>query len=455
MDSQTKTLEVQEPAKKFSSIGSGNMINGLAKPFERSTTPVQGHVNLSTYYAPPAYSSNPYYYEGYDGSLNEWNDYRYMSHDLLPMQHGLNQISLTSGIGQGTGFTGRSHNHMYGHLGNTYRPGSGFGLNYYNPKTSLNSWQTVAGKYTPRGHSYGNENKDRLFELSKGPRVKGQLALESGKLAVKEQDLSVSQRKGEEKFYHSEWAKYNREDFPENYSDAKFFVIKSYSEDDVHKSIKYNVWASTPSGNKKLDAAYQEAQGKPGPCPVFLLFSVNSSGQFVGLAEMAGSVDFNKTLDFWQQDKWTGSFPVKWHIIKDVPNNLLKHIKLEYNDNKPVTNSRDTQEVKLDQGMEVLKIFKLHSSNSSILDDFEFYELRQKTMQEKKAKRQQFQKQFKVSNDGEDEKLLKSFDALTVAPAVVPASNGELKLASGLATNTAKAAGTEKSEIPNGAAAAH
>ena len=67
---------------------------------------------------------------------------------------------------------------------------------------------------------------------------------------------------------------YNKEDFPEIYSDAKFFVIKSYSEDDVHKSIKYNVWASTPTGNQKLDAAYQEAIGKTDSCPVFLLFSV-------------------------------------------------------------------------------------------------------------------------------------------------------------------------------------
>jgi hypothetical protein len=72
---------------------------------------------------------------------------------------------------------------------------------------------------------------------------------------------------------------YNQPDFVTNYEHAKFFVIKSYSEDDVHKSIKYNVWASTPAGNKRLDAAFLEAQnkvasGKPGSCPVFLFFSV-------------------------------------------------------------------------------------------------------------------------------------------------------------------------------------
>lgn len=72
---------------------------------------------------------------------------------------------------------------------------------------------------------------------------------------------------------------------------------------------------------------------------------VNASGQFCGVAEMVGRVDFNKNMDFWQQDKWNGYFPVKWHIIKDVPNPQLRHIILENNENKPVTNSRDTQEV--------------------------------------------------------------------------------------------------------------
>ncbi|XP_012085690.1 YTH domain-containing protein ECT1 isoform X2 [Jatropha curcas] len=182
---------------------------------------------------------------------------------------------------------------------------------------------------------------------------------------------------------------YNRLDFVTDYKDAKFFVIKSYSEDNVHKSIKYSVWASTPNGNKKLDAAYHEAIEKHGACPVFLLFSVNASAQFCGVAEMVGPVDFDKSVDYWQQDKWSGQFPVKWHIIKDVPNNQFRHIVLENNDNKPVTNSRDTQEVELEHGVEMLKIFKNYESHSSILDDFHFYEERQKAMQARKSRQHQ------------------------------------------------------------------
>ncbi|KAL2542578.1 YTH domain family protein [Abeliophyllum distichum] len=78
-------------------------------------------------------------------------------------------------------------------------------------------------------------------------------------------------------------------------------------------------------------------------CPIFLFFSVNASGQFCGVAEMIGAVDFHKDMDFWQQDKWSGSFPVKWHMVKDVPNPNLRHIILENNENKPVTNSRHTR----------------------------------------------------------------------------------------------------------------
>ncbi|XP_021741245.1 uncharacterized protein LOC110707533 [Chenopodium quinoa] len=435
LESQTKSLDAHEPPKKFGSIGSRNVINSLAKPYERSTIPIQDYANLSMYYQHNGYPSAPFFY-GYDDSLNMWNDYRYMNHDGVDMHSGLQQRRVNSGVGQAAGYMSRSHlnDQMYGHFGNTYRGGSGFGLNYYNPKSTWNSWRTVDNKYASKGRnngffSYGNENKDSLNELSKGPRskdVKTQLGFGSVKLAVKGQDLTSKVNSKEETISTvPDKEQYNKDDFSETYSDAKFFVIKSYSEDDVHKSIKYNVWASTPNGNKKLDAAYQEAKGKPESCPVFLLFSVNASGQFVGLAEMVGPVDFNKSMDFWQQDKWTGCFPVKWHIVKDVPNSLLKHITLENNDNKPVTNSRDTQEVKLEQGVQVLQIFKSHLTKTSILDDFEFYEARQKALQDKKAKRLQFQKQVKNENSSGDvdvaAKVLTDGSANTAVP------NGQFK----------------------------
>ncbi|CAH8355277.1 unnamed protein product [Eruca vesicaria subsp. sativa] len=213
---------------------------------------------------------------------------------------------------------------------------------------------------------------------------------------------------------------YNLPSFQTKYEEAMFFVIKSYSEDDVHKSIKYNVWSSTFNGNKKLDSAYQDSQKKieenGGTCPVFLFFSVNASGQFCGVAEMIGRVDYEKSMEFWQQDKWTGYFPVKWHIIKDVPNPQLRHIILEYNENKPVTNSRDTQEVRLPQGNEVLDIFKNYAAKTSILDDFEFYENREKVMIQKKLRSHPVQ--IKKKEEEEEEELVADFKSLEISNTV-------------------------------------
>jgi len=95
---------------------------------------------------------------------------------------------------------------------------------------------------------------------------------------------------------------------------------------------------------------------------------VNGSGQFVGVAEMIGKVDFNKSMDFWQLDKWSGFFPVKWHIVKDIPNSQLRHILLENNENRPVTYTRDTQEV-----MDVYFIVNGHSFPSIICIDCCFW----------------------------------------------------------------------------------
>ena len=146
---------------------------------------------------------------------------------------------------------------------------------------------------------------------------------------------------------------YNPKEFELSPKNARFFVIKSYSEDDIHRSIKYKIWCSTEHGNKRLDSAFREREGKG---PIFLFFSVNGSGHFCGIAQMISHVDYNSTSNVWAQDKWKGQFRVKWIYVKDVPNNPLRHIRLENNENKPVTNSRDTQEVPYEKGKQVRQL---------------------------------------------------------------------------------------------------
>ena len=65
---------------------------------------------------------------------------------------------------------------------------------------------------------------------------------------------------------------------------------------------------------------------------------------------------------------------MKWIYVKDVPNSQLRHIRLENYDNRPVTNSRDTQEVPPEKGKQVLKILHSYKHSSSIFDVFHQYE---------------------------------------------------------------------------------
>ena len=167
---------------------------------------------------------------------------------------------------------------------------------------------------------------------------------------------------------------YNPRYFELNPKQARFFVVKSYSEDDIHRSIKYGIWCSTELGNKRLDNAFRERESS---APIFLFFSVNGSGHFNGMGQMLSGVNHEASAGVWAQDKWKGQFEVKWIYVKDIPNARLRHIRLENNDNKPVTNSRDTQEVSLVRGKQLLEIFHNYKHATSIFDNFMLFEKRQ------------------------------------------------------------------------------
>ncbi|XP_010542539.1 PREDICTED: uncharacterized protein LOC104815708 isoform X2 [Tarenaya hassleriana] len=348
----------------------------------------------------------PEWQQGFDGGIwSDWSKPSDMHRPVAPISPAVSPqpVGPFGSFGQNIHMGSQRQRSFYGfesgsnsyNRGYIHRGGHGQGSNYGSTLVSNvgmgnQGWVGVdntrgRGRVTGSTFCGGcNVSLDILNEQNRGPRASKPKAQ-----IMEELDSSADAKKNNKASAKQQDETYNNTDFVMDYNDAKFFIIKSYSEDNVHKSIKYNVWASTPNGNKKLDAAHREAKEKQEPCPVFLLFSVNASAQFCGVAEMIGPVDFEKSVDYWQQDKWSGQFPVKWHIIKDVPNSLFRHIILENNDNKPVTNSRDTQEVKLEQGIEMLKIFNSYEADTSILDDFDFYEEREKMIQERKARRQQ------------------------------------------------------------------
>ena len=176
-------------------------------------------------------------------------------------------------------------------------------------------------------------------------------------------------------------------------NNCQFFVIKSFTEEDVHKSIKYNVWSSSKNGNITLSNAYNLSKSKNGF--VFLFFSCNGSGRFVGVAKMKSECDENKKFDYWTQDrKWPGLFEVEWIFIKDVPFKEFRNIIITMKDGelKPVSNSRDTQEIPFEQAKIMMEIIDNYQNKNTILEHFEFYDMRQ-------ANYEKNMKQQKVDGD--------------------------------------------------------
>jgi hypothetical protein len=159
---------------------------------------------------------------------------------------------------------------------------------------------------------------------------------------------------------------------------SQFFVIKSFSEEDVHKAIKYNVWTSTKSGNQTLSSAFKLTEEKGGH--VYLFFSTNGSGRFVGVARMKSAVANDQFFPFWTQDnKWGGLFNIEWLFIKDVPFKQFKSIEITMKDGqlKPVSNSRDTQEIPFAEGKQMVQLLQSYVNSNTILEHFEYYDIRQ------------------------------------------------------------------------------
>lgn len=53
-----------------------------------------------------------------------------------------------------------------------------------------------------------------------------------------------------------------------------------------------------------------------------------------------GDVDFDKSLDVWQQDKWNGQFKVQWHFVKVSRAEVLENRTALFACFLPLTRSR-------------------------------------------------------------------------------------------------------------------
>lgn len=144
---------------------------------------------------------------------------------------------------------------------------------------------------------------------------------------------------------------------PEN---SKFFIIKSNNLEQIKKSFYNSIWSSTHFGNKRLSESFQNLNTHFNHLSkLFLFFSVNGSGKFCGVAEMISDLRNDLDTSIWSNNEKFGlAFKVRWVIVRDINNKFLKKFLLPNNEMKPVTYSRDTQEIPFLIGKAILKLFK-------------------------------------------------------------------------------------------------
>ena len=138
------------------------------------------------------------------------------------------------------------------------------------------------------------------------------------------------------------------------------------------------MWSSSKNGNQTLTNSFKLSKEKGGSA--YLFFSCNGSGRFVGVARMKTPCDNEKSFEYWTQDeKWPGLFEVEWLFIKDVPFREFKNIIITMKDGetKPISNSRDCQEIPLNYAKTMIEIFENYQNTNTILEHFEYYDNRQ------------------------------------------------------------------------------
>ncbi|QSZ34687.1 hypothetical protein DSL72_007542 [Monilinia vaccinii-corymbosi] len=133
--------------------------------------------------------------------------------------------------------------------------------------------------------------------------------------------------------------------------DTRYFIVKSYNEENVLRCIEDGVWTTQAQNGPIFKEAYQTCKN------VILVFSINKSRAFQGYARMEslpGAVE----VPLWQNSiNWesTGAFQVRWLAICSTRFHRVGHLKNSLNENVPVLVGKDGQEIDEECGRGLLE----------------------------------------------------------------------------------------------------
>lgn len=97
---------------------------------------------------------------------------------------------------------------------------------------------------------------------------------------------------------------------------------------------------------------------------------------------------------WWEENKYFGSFKVKFLFIKDIKDKLLEGIKEESQDNNPVYKLRDSTRVSILNGKKMLSLFKDSPNRPNIFETFAYMDKREDIKRTQRCQNQLATAQF-------------------------------------------------------------
>ncbi|ORM41913.1 YTH domain-containing protein 1 [Babesia sp. Xinjiang] len=139
--------------------------------------------------------------------------------------------------------------------------------------------------------------------------------------------------------------------------DNTYYVVKSFSDQNVHIALTHDVWATTPKNEVIFDEAFKKGSN------VILIFSINGSSRFIGYALMQsrpGEASVEESVFYLGNGKkFKGKqFDISWIRVVDLPFSECSNLNNSCNEGKPVKIARDGQQVDKATGKELCQLFE-------------------------------------------------------------------------------------------------
>ncbi|KAK0708273.1 YT521-B-like domain-containing protein [Lasiosphaeris hirsuta] len=129
---------------------------------------------------------------------------------------------------------------------------------------------------------------------------------------------------------------------PSKQGDTRFFIVKSFNEENVYACMEDGVWVTQAQNGEVLASAFAECKD------VILFFSINKSRAFQGYARMSSAPSPETSRPRWMSGiNWNTSDPfrVQWLSKTSVEFRHVGHLKNSFNEHMPVLVGKDGQEI--------------------------------------------------------------------------------------------------------------